>query len=444
MQADGDKGYQVPDVVSVTGDVRIDPGEVLAIDLLVRLRHQADGEPRLLFSLNPGIVVASIAGDDGEPLSFSQRAGLLYVDAPREMATDNDFSFRLRASGRPDMRFGHLDDPVTWQRLRRGNRLKQLGTSIGIFHDDYVALTPETAWLPIAGPSAATAVNGTDSFQASLRVSAPDGWTVASPGARTISATATRVAPRVPVTRLGLFAADFRKETTEIADVMVNLLLHPDHAHNLDFVNEAGIRRELESRAATVLSGLAEDGLPFPFEALHIVEVPSYFRIYRGGLDLRAANSLPGILLVREQGIPNARLAWHHRPQQTGTADPLRLAQAAAANIASLLNAPASPENMTQGLARLVSVGQAPARGVGAPVLNVIVEELAALVANSNRTATGPSFFRAYVQPQDPIRRNHRRNVPRLTRTAFERSDVLLALDEPAGRLRACRRNRRH
>ena len=387
----GDDRYQIPDVVAVVGDVGIDPGENLAIDLSVSVRlKENDGSP-LLFSLNPGIVAASVTSG-GAPLPFSQRAGLLYIDQPRGTVSDADFGFRLRATGKPDVRFAHLDAPVDWQRQRRSNRMKQLGTSAGLFHDDYVALTPAIAWLPMAGPSAAVGKVNDDSFKVRLQVSAPDGWTVASPGARPVTSTVTHIAPRVPVRRLALFASGFHKETAEIAGVTINLLLHPDHQQNVKLVDVFGGRGALEDQAATVFSGLEKDGLSYPFSTLHLVEVPSYLRMYGGGLRLGAANSPPGILLMREQGIPNARLAWRHRQQQPESDDPAGLAVAVASNITTLLNANDSPENMTRGLARLVSVDQTPAQGAAASVLNLICEELATLLLSPDYAATEPAF----------------------------------------------------
>ena len=51
-------------------------------------------------------------------------------------------------------------------------------------------------------------------------------------------------------------------------------------------------------------------GVPYPYDGLTLVEVPSPLRGYRGGPHLPTALDLPGIVPIPETTFPTARFEW--------------------------------------------------------------------------------------------------------------------------------------
>ena len=68
-----------------------------------------------------------------------------------------------------------------------------------------------------------------------------------------------------------------------------------------------------------MFAGLSKDGLGYPYGTLHIVEVPSYLRVYDGSLRLGAANSPPGTVellafqAANRSGTPRLAAVVHIR-----------------------------------------------------------------------------------------------------------------------------------
>lgn len=295
------------DVERIGGTVRIDPGEVLELDLELRVRAPDVALEHLVFSFNPGLALSEVTVDVGDA-TFRHEDGVLTVALAEPLAAGATATLSLRAAGVPDADFAHLDSAVDWRRLNSVNPLLLLGTDASIFESEYVALPPDLHWLPVVGPNVEDPVRGRDFHQVDLAVEVPEGWLVAGPGRRqeTDVESRFRFAPDAVVPGVGLFAARFERRAVEVAGVEFELLVVAEHLRNVELFDAA---------AESVVEWLGERldiaerfGLPYPYGGFSVVEVPGRFRGYAGGWRLDTALFPAGIMLMRETGLPTARL----------------------------------------------------------------------------------------------------------------------------------------
>lgn len=230
---------------------------------------------------------------------------------------------------------------------------------------------PGLHWLPT--PGANLEVNARrDPFMLDLEVRAPAAWLVAAPGHReTLSPGTFRFQPAAPVAQVPVFAAPFVRYVDTVADVEVELLLHPRHRRMIrDLAPLAAPLKEALTEALTQAASL---GLPYPYRTLAVIAVPGHLRGYGGGWALDTLMALPGMLLVREHGVPDGRLPAYYRSLSDDAAE-----QGAVSYLVAMLSTPFGESSAVRALARNLTVFQAAARGPESVALDFVVETLAA------------------------------------------------------------------
>ena len=300
-----------PDIERITGTVTIDPGDRLDLDIDLHLRVLDIETASWVFSFNPGLRLTELRHGQ-EAIPFVHESGLLTIEAGRSM--DGAFVLSLRAHGVPDPDFGYLDSAVDWRRRPGTNLLKYLGSEASVFHRNYVALMPAVHWLPTSGsnvdredPSRGHA----DFFHLDLVVDVPSGWSVAGPGRQPVAEGAPgnhRLRTRAPIQEVALFASDFERSAVNVKGIELELLVTSKHMPNLDYFAEAG--DEITKELADLFGKLEDADLAYPERTLSLVEVPSSLRTYRGGWRMDAVRT-PGILLLREEGLPTIRTGYY-------------------------------------------------------------------------------------------------------------------------------------
>ena len=394
-------GGQRADIEHVEGDVHIAPGDALTLD--VSLRARTNAADSLLFSFNPGLAIGELSVD-GRPASFQHEDGLLEVALPPQAGESVTLS--LRAQGAPLVRFAYLDanqSPLDRVILDEFNGL---GLEAALFDSRYVALMPAIRWLPAAGAMVGSDdpdIAPRDFFTADIEVSAPPDWLVAGPGRREAVAGAAgetrfRFQPAAPVPAFALLASRFARRAAQVAGVEMEVLLSPKHVSNLAFLEDAS--SQVVERAEELLGAARRAGLAYPYRAFSLVEAPTTLRGYGGGWRLDTARSLPGMLLLREQGFPTAvfesRVADDRRFEDARDAAGVKVAVVedylnADLTGGALFSAAARNFVLFQTGAKSAADGGA-SRGMEAAALEVVAHELATLVL-----AERAGYFSAYL-----------------------------------------------
>ena len=306
--------YQEPraDIVHLSGDVRIDPGDELETNYEIAFRAPSAATNELLFAFNPGFEISS-ASLNGEPALYQFEDGLIRLQF-NGLDPNDTHLLSLNAKGYPDMDFGYFDSKlnVYSATVIEGQALALLGFENAVFHDKYVALTPAIKWYPTAGSAYGEddyENTPRDQFTIDLEVTVPNAWTVAGPGSReTLAAgnqTKYRFAPQATVPEVGLFGSRFVRHSKVIAGVEFELLFSPKHTRNLELFGD--VVPVLEEEIGAMVEEAETLGIPYPYEMFSIVEVPTFLRTYGGGWRMDSIHALPGIMMIRESGFPTAR-----------------------------------------------------------------------------------------------------------------------------------------
>jgi len=328
----------VPDVLNMSGDVTLSPEKAsFSAQLQLSLRNPHNSPlAQGIFSLNPGFTIQSVqqvyvgtesaskesvstesasresASTGSDNLDFSFTDGLLTIQFAQPLAANATTQIALSFDGAPNVAFGYLDSPVTpWQNSGSESSVAILGFDNAIYDPRYVALMPGIHWLPRAGSDTRQHQPGaSDYFTLQLNVTTPSDWLVAGPGLRSsINANTDQAvfafAPAVPVTHAALLAAPFTRYHQQISGIEFEVLMHPQHQQSIELM--AAASDQISAFIEDKLSLASDAGLTYPFKAFTLVEVPNTLRSYEGGWQTPTALAQPGMVLMKESGLPTAR-----------------------------------------------------------------------------------------------------------------------------------------
>jgi len=192
------------------------------------------------------------------------------------------------------------------------------------------------------------------------------------------------------VPEAAIVASRFVRRAAEVEGVEMEILLHPAHARNLEVFAEAG--DEFRSWLGERLREAAEIGLPYPYGALTLVEVPGFLRGYGGGWRMDTTMAPPAMVLMRETGFPTSRFDRRFDDPQEFADREGGIARAQREALQSFFTADFYGGDPLLGAARNFFQYQTAPRGHGAVAVEFICHDL------TNRLITGErGFFSAYV-----------------------------------------------
>ena len=370
------------DIRSLTGEVRIDPGDALHVDVSMTVAV-ADASDGLWFRFNPGLETREVLIDD-QPATFSHRDGLLRADlAP---GTNAVITATVRATGIPDPDFAYLDAAIDPRDVLGSSPLRDLGTAASLFDRRYVALMPAVHWLP--GPLADRR-SPRHFLTVDLVVEVPDDWLVAGPGRReSLGGGRFRFSPKAPVGQVAFLASRFERFATTVHDTELELLVSPRHTAPVRYFTDSvdDIAEVLER----IVNDAAALGLPYPYDALSLVEVPARLRGYGGGWQMPSTLAPPGVLLLRERGFPTAHFYATTSPNESFPEDTVE-------RLEMFLKGDRSGADPFAGLARNLFLHQTRAGGHGAVALEYLCHALVARLLGDTE-----SYFSAHIYASSP------------------------------------------
>lgn len=367
----------VLDIRSLTGEVRIDPGDALDVDVSLTVAV-VDASGGLALRFNPGMETREVL-IDGQPVPFTHRDGLLRADL--DAGATDEVTVTVRAAGIPDPDFAYLDGAIDPRQVVGSGALRDLGTAASLFDRRYVALMPAVHWLPGGA--------GRDFLTVDLVVHGPDGWLVAGPGRRESLADGRfRFSSKAPIPQVALLASRFERFATTIQGLELELLLSPRHTAPVRHFTDS--LEDITEVLDRVLEDAAASGLPYPYDALSLVEVPAKLRGYGGGWQMPSTLALPGVLLLRERGFPTAHFYATSSPNASFSDDKVE-------RLEMFFKEDRSGADPFAGLARNLFLYQTAARGDGAVALEYVCHALVARLLGD-----AESYFSAHIYASSP------------------------------------------
>ncbi len=260
----------------------------------------------LLFTLNPGLEVASVQGEG--VASFHRNKHLLWVELNSQLLPDSNRTIEIAYKGQVDQRYCYLDLPDS--RLESEYRIWMyaLPKTYAVVSKDYLLLTPESGFYPIAGLSNASAFpapGNNDFSNFKLNIDVASDQVAISQGARSVD---ERVGGKsysfqndVPLPQISLIVGPYVERSVDVDSVNYALYNLPNHDYYMPFFDQVGdtlpyLIREMKTKYEMEL------GLGYQYRKLELVEVPIQFYSYKREWTLAQDVVQPQDVLLQEMG----------------------------------------------------------------------------------------------------------------------------------------------
>jgi ABC-type transport system involved in multi-copper enzyme maturation permease subunit len=306
-------GNYVSDVLSNELQVEQD-GKSLQIYSALRVQNQDSTRlDTLLFSLNPGFTIDSITSRGGA-VDYLREKQLLMLFPEQGLETGRRLGFNIYYSGVPDESIAYLDIPREQMDATKRIMVAAVDKKPGIVHPDYMLLTPELNWYPVAGVGFNLETfqpRELDFTRFRLTVKSDSTITAIAPGKVSEDEEGTHFAPEHDLNAFPLVLAPLERRSMEIDGVEYNLYLDPEHDYFSEyFTHIQDTIKALISEAKDDYE-LDELDLYYAFDRINLIEVPIQFHAYERPYIQTVENILPEMILLPEKGTGLSTLDFH-------------------------------------------------------------------------------------------------------------------------------------
>jgi ABC-type transport system involved in multi-copper enzyme maturation permease subunit len=297
-------GLHVSDVLS--NDLTVEQqGRSLQLSSFLRVQNQNTyGLDTLVFSLNPGFSVDSIIGRD-QSVEYRQLRQLLLVTPEGGLEPGRRMGLQIFYHGIPDESIAYLDLPREQMDASKRIMVAPINKKPGIIHTDYMLLTPELNWYPVAGVGFNLETfqpREPDFTRFSVTVSADSSLTAIAPGAMSRDDQGIHYRPEHDLNAFPLVLASLERRSMEIDGVEYNLFVNPGHDYFTDyFLNIQDTLKALIKEARDDFE-LDELDLYYEFNRINLVEVPIQYHAYERPYMQTVEYILPEMILLPEKG----------------------------------------------------------------------------------------------------------------------------------------------
>ena len=297
-------GSVVADVVS--NDIQVTKrGSNLLIESEVRLRN-TNSSPldTLIFSLNPGFTIDSIIDRNG-PLDYIKTEQIIRIIPAMEIAPGRGSRLSFYYRGKPNESIAYLDIPREQMDALKRIMVATVDKKPGIIHDNYMLLTPEMLWYPIAGVGfnmKTFQLQEMDFVRFGLTVKPGDGLSAVAPGKVTQTEDQFEFAPENDLNALSLVIGPLELKSMEIDGVEYNLYLKPEHDYFSSYFTNIPDTLGVLIKQAKDDYEIDELDLYYPFQRINLVEVPIQYHAYERPYIQTVETVLPEMILLPEKG----------------------------------------------------------------------------------------------------------------------------------------------
>ena len=269
------------------------------------INNTSDAINKYLFSLNPGLKVQKVTSNQ-ENLEFDRNIHLLEVTPANSLGPGATDSLTINYQGKINEQacFADVDekDRTTLYRAWLYNIAKRFS----FIEPDYVLLTPEAMWYPIAGlPYGATYPDlpAKDFVNFRLNVKTGKKLTAISPGKVTDSGDGKfSFEIEKPIPQLSLAIGNYEKKSIEVDSVEYSLFNLKGHDYYSEYFKDIGdtlvaLIREMKQDYENKLD------LTYSYPRLALVEAPIQFFNYQRQWTTGQENVQPETIFLPEKGL---------------------------------------------------------------------------------------------------------------------------------------------
>lgn len=296
--------YPVVDILSNNLEVTQDGSRLtVSSQLLVRNQNRARLDT-LLFTLNPGFKTDSITGRDGA-VEYSRTGHLIKLVPERAIAPGRTAGFTFYYHGVPEEAVAYLDIPKKQLASLKRILVATIDKKPGIIDENYLLLTRELLWYPVAGVGFNTTTFQsavTDFVRFQLTVKPNRGLTAIAPGAMEEKEGTQIFRPESDLSTLPLVIGPYEKRSRVMDGVEYNIFIKPDHDFFSGFFPTISDTIEAIVKEEKGDYEYEELDLYYPFHRVNIIETPIQFHPYERPYRLSVESIQPEMIFLPEKG----------------------------------------------------------------------------------------------------------------------------------------------
>lgn len=277
-------------------------GKEIEAKTVIRGRVSASASDTIVFSLNEGLVVEQVLVNDHN-VAFERKKHLLLI--PGEFFDRRRSEVEIDYKGSIDQTLCYLD--IEDYREERMVGILRVPQEYAVVHPNFLLLTTESLWYPLAGVTHTRLSPAWESFNFSsydLKVKSSDSLVVISQGKEKVLEDGSyhfktdKALPRISVT-----AGHFEKRSMLIDSVLPINLYHKK-GHNYYTAYLDSILDTIPALTAEILGDFERNiGLYYPYTSFNVVEVPIQFTSHTHLWAQTTDNTQPMITLIPEKGV---------------------------------------------------------------------------------------------------------------------------------------------
>ena len=305
---DLNKKYQsAPRVKPLSWDLNLKhTGEHIEVTANLRFKNNtSESIDKYLFSLNPGLEIKEISSNGKKP-GFNREKHIITISPEKSLLPQAVDSLTIQYHGKINEQACYVDidekDRAEVFRLWIYNVAKRFA----FIEPDFVLLTPEVVWYPVAGVPYGAAypeLAVKDFLDFSLTVTTNKKLTAISQGRRTEMQPGNySFKPEHPMSQLSLVIGNYESHSVQVDSIEYNLIHLKGHNYYSSYFTEIGDTLKAIIRDAKQ-SFEGKIGLEYPFQRFSLVEVPIQFFSYPRIWTTSQETVQPEMVLLCEQGL---------------------------------------------------------------------------------------------------------------------------------------------
>ena len=260
---------------------------------------------KYILSLNPGLEIQKVVRE-GKNLNFNRNLHILNIEPSANLQPDDTDSLSIYYRGSINEEACYIDIDEEDRAVNFRLFLYNIDKRYSFITPEYVLLTHENLWYPIAGipyGSAYPEIHSKDFINFELRVKTKSELTALSQGSVSQSDNGEFIfKPEVPMPQISLAIGRYEKRSVTVDDVDYNLFIMVGHDYFSQYFNELGeqlpeIIRESKQDFERKLN------MPYPYNRLSLIEVPIQFYCYGRVWTLCEETVQPEQVFLHEKGI---------------------------------------------------------------------------------------------------------------------------------------------
>ncbi|MDX9930282.1 MAG: hypothetical protein RBS37_10570 [Bacteroidales bacterium] len=290
-------------------------GEKIKASATLTVRNDHEGSlANYTFSLNPGLAVKSVADSDGTQLNFTSDAHIIMISPQNQLAPGESDQLTLTYEGNINEPYcyPYYTDDIRKRPYRIG--MVNINKRQAFLTDEYVLLTPETHWYPVAAlnyyPSNPARIK-VDFTRYSLEVKTSSELMAVSQGTTTGSDGNYSLSYDTPLTGITLAIGHYATDTISAADIRFNVHYFPGNDYYKEVFTEIG--DTLPSILNILMTDLERSfTTEYPFKSLSLIEVPVQFFSYPRTNTQTRAEVQPSLVLLPEKLVTIVQSGFQH------------------------------------------------------------------------------------------------------------------------------------